>query len=536
MRARTEDVFLELMSQTQQVRSEMPNWKAALFYASPLVIGGLLVLIYYPTFSWLWERWMAPESYFSHGPLIPFISLFLIWRERDKLRQIPLKTDNTGIPVLVAGLILQIFSAWARIHFVSGVSLLVVLTGLCWYLFGRRIVQAIWFPLFFLLFMVPAPLDLLNRLTLQLKLLAASLGSSTANVLGTTNIREGSIVYLSTTTVSVDAPCSGLNSIITFLAMGTLYAYIVPSAPLRRWILVLLCTPIAIFANLVRVVLILMISDRYGDAIITNDLLHKGFGVLVFIIGLVCFFLITKLLRLELPLTRSGRSAETPTGTQTSLKSAWLSGKAIVLAVALCGVVAFTTFGAFEEVMEEDKILYTYGFPRTVGEWRLDRQIRVSDRVIKILETPDTIYWTYRDAEGNPVDVVLVYSAHNRKVSHPPDICFQGGGWEQQMKDVLPAPYGKDFGLTAVNRLVAERGKQRQIALYWYKTGDEQTVSYLKQQLGYVVNSTLRRESRSVALIRLTAFAPSATEVEEKTKQLQAFATEIVPVVDRVLP
>jgi EpsI family protein len=532
----------------------MSTWKAALLLSSPFILGGMFIFVYYPTFAWFWERWMREESYFSHGPLIPLISIFLIWRERRKLRNIPIQTDNAGLVVLLGGLLLQLFSAWTRIHFVSGFSFLVALMGLCWYLLGGRITRVIWFSLFFLAFMTPWPLDLVNKLTLQLKLVAASLGASIANLLGTTNVREGSVVYLSKTTVTIDAPCSGLKSIITFLAMGTLYAYIVPNAPLRRWILVLLCTPIAIFANLVRVVLILIISNRFGESIITDDFLHKGFGVLVFVIGLIGFFIVAKLLRLELPIAASGanprensrpprrggpqgvtgeNSGEDEGGNPTP---ALFSGKAVALAVALLGAVGVATFGAFDEVMEENKLLYTYGFPHTVGDWRLDRQIHMSDRIIRVLETEDTIYWTYRRENGDKVDLVLVYSPHNRKVSHPPDICFQGGGWEQQMKDILPAPYGESFGFTKVNRLVLERGRERQIALYWYKTGKEQTPSYLKQQIGYLINSALRRESRSVALIRLTAFAEEATQIEEKTAQLQAFAEQITPTIDRVLP
>lgn len=525
----------------------MSFWKGGFLLSASLILIGLFALIYYPTFQWFWLRWFRDESYYSHGVLIPVLSAFLIWRERNRFRHLTIQTDKRGLLLLLIGLFVQLFAAWARIHFISGLSLVLVLAGLSWYLLGKQMTRVIWFPLFFLVFMVPMPLDLINKLTLELKLVAASLGSTLTNLLGTPNIREGSIVYLPNTTVTVDAPCSGLKSLITFLAMGSLYAYIVHHAPFRRWFLVLLCVPIAIVANLVRVVLILMISNHYGTAIITNDLLHKGFGLLVFVIGLICFFLVAKLLRLKLPIIDSNQTLTDQTSTRKPGKfrkaifhlPSSISGRAIGIATLLLGAVAVTTLGAYEEIMEID-LRYTHRFPKAIGAWYAVKdwfaQNPAAERVYEILETRDTIYWEYRDGVGNSVDLAIVYSPHNRKVSHPPDICFQGGGWEQQMKDTLPAPYGGTTGLMAVNRLVLDRGGAKQVALYWYKTGNQQTASYLKQQIGYVLNSVFRRKSRSVALIRLTAYADSATQIESKTRQLEAFAKQVVPLVDTTIP
>ncbi|MCZ6678617.1 MAG: EpsI family protein [Candidatus Poribacteria bacterium] len=537
------------MRYIQHVWQETSAWKTWMLLSAPPILVGLLAVIYYPTFDWFWLRWFRDESYYSHGVLIPVITGFLIWRERNRIRQTPLQMDNFGLLILVAGLFIQLFSAWTRIHFISGFSLLIVLTGLIWYLFGRGLTRVIWFPLFFLVFMVPMPLDLISKLTLQLKLVAASLGSSLVNLLGTPNFREGSIIYLPNTTVTVDAPCSGLKSLITFLAMGSLYAYIVNHAPLRRWILVLLCVPIAIFANLVRVVLILIISNRFGNSIITDDFLHKGFGLLVFVVGLICFFLVAKLLKLELPIVDSdpdseggnkkGESSDEGLVRDTDNTPLPVLGRSFGITVLLLGIVALTTYGAFEEIMESD-FRYTYQFPNVIGEWHVVRDWFAhnpgAERVYNILETRDTIQWEYQDSDGNLVDLVIVYSPHNRKVSHPPDICFQGGGWQQQVKNTLPAPYGHAYGLAKVNRLVLDRAGKKQIALYWYKSGSQQTSSYLKQQTGYLLNSALRRKSRSVALIRLTAYADTAMQVESKTRQLESFAEQVVPSVDRVIP
>ncbi len=463
--------------------------------------------------------------------------------------------------MLVGGLLMHLLSAWMRIHFTSGLSIVMVLFGMVWYLLGFKMTKALWFPLFFLVFMVPMPMDLISRTTLYLKLFAASLGSSLTNFLGTPNIQEGSIVYLPTTVVTIDAPCSGLRSLITFLAMGSLYAYLASGGQtlvnLRRWSLVLLCVPIAIFANLIRVVLILIIANRYGIAIITNDFLHKSFGLLVFVVGLISFFVTAKILKLQIPLIdqqsekkgiigkeRKQKEINSPIpqfpsflSSQSSIQG-WL--KPLGITGILLAIVGVVTFGAYSELVDNG-IRYTYRFPQVIGDWRTTsdwyaQNPETARIVFDILETEDTIHRRYKDPSGNLVDLVIVYSPHNRKVAHPPDICFQGGGWEQQLKDTLPAPYGRAWGLSQLNQLVLDKGGTKQIALYWYKSGNRQTSSYLKQQIGYLLNSVLRRKSRSVALIRLTTYADSADQIPSKTQQLEAFAEQVVPLAGTALP
>ncbi|MCH8292486.1 EpsI family protein [Candidatus Poribacteria bacterium] len=545
----------------QRVRQEGVSSKGFILLASLILVCGF-GFIYYPTLQWFWLRWFRNESYYSHGILIPLLSAFLIWRVRRQLREIPIQCDNSGLLMLVGGLLMHLLSAWMRIHFTSGLSIVMVLFGMVWYLLGFKMTKALWFPLFFLVFMVPMPMDLISRTTLHLKLFAASLGSSLTNFLGTPNIQEGSIVYLPTTVVTIDAPCSGLRSLITFLAMGSLYAYLASGGKtlvnLRKWSLVLLCVPIAIFANLIRVVLILIIANRYGIAIITNDFLHKSFGLLVFVIGLISFFVIAKILKLQIPLTdqqsekkgnkkgiigkerkQKEMNSQIPSflSSQSSIQG-WL--KPLGITGILLAAVGGITFGAYSELMD-DGVRYTHSFPQVIGDWRATsdwyaQNPETAREVFDILETEDTIHREYRDLSGNSVGLVIVYSPHNRKVAHPPDICFQGGGWQQQLKDTLPVLYGLDSGLSQINRLVLDKGGAKQIALYWYKSGNRQTSSYLNQQVGYLLNSTLRRKSRSVALIRLTTYADSADQIPSKTQQLKAFAEQVVPLVNRTLP
>jgi len=516
----------EFKSEIRNPKSEIRN------LLPPLLLAALLVLIYYPTFAWFWWRWFRSDSYYSHGILIPLISGFLIWRKRHEI-PLPAQDERVegrtiGLMILAVGLAIHTLSAWMRVHFTSGFSLVIVLIGTVIYLLGMKAFKAIWFPLLFLAFMVPAPMDLIAVLTLKLKLFAAQIGTWVVNLFVTT-IREGSVVYLPKATVTIESPCSGLRSIISFLALGSLYAYISEGTRIRKAILLLGSIPVAVLANAVRVILIILIANRFGDQILTNELLHKGFGLMVFVLGLILFFLLAKSLNLRLALSPPSPAEDDPPSNGISIGL-----RQLIISAAMLGFVGLITFGSYSHRSDAGK-LYTAEFPMVIGNW-FGREVGMSKEVYEELETGDAIYREYRNPEGGSLDLVIVYSPENRKVTHPPDICFQGGGWEQQLKDTIPTPYGRKWGLSEVNRLILDRGgESKQIALYWYKIGHRQTSSYLDQQLRYFLYSLMHR-SRGVALIRISSYAPDPGHIEPETKKLEEFAKLVMPLVAKILP
>lgn len=256
----------------------------------------LIISIYYPTFTWMWRRWFAADSYYAHGPLIPIISGVLIWLRRRELANASIAFSKLGPGLLIAGLLLHIISAFSRVYFSSAYSLFVVLLGLTLYFFGREITRVIIFPLCFLLFMIPAPMAVIAASTLKMKLFVAHISVWIMQLFGISAVREGSMVYMPGTSVIVGDPCSGLRSLITLSALGILYAYIVKASYPRKVALLLISIPVAIIANMVRTLSTLLIANSYGDRIITDKFLHEGFGLIVFVIAFVGLFLAGRLL------------------------------------------------------------------------------------------------------------------------------------------------------------------------------------------------------------------------------------------------
>jgi exosortase len=256
----------------------------------------LLGILYYPILIWMGQRWFAADSYYTHGPLIPILSLALIWIKRREIVKIPIESSKLGIWLIIAGLVLHIISSLTRIYFTSAYSLLIIITGIVVYLGGKKLAVAIIFPLCFLLFMIPAPIAIIESTTLKMKMFTAQMSVSIIQLIGTSVIREGSIVYMPNTIVTVDDPCSGLKSLISMLAIGTLFAYIAKTSYTRKTILFLLSIPIALFANIVRTTLMLLIANSYGNMILDNQILHQGLGLVVFVVAFVGLFIAGRLL------------------------------------------------------------------------------------------------------------------------------------------------------------------------------------------------------------------------------------------------
>ncbi len=253
-----------------------------------LVALGLFLLAYIPTFIWMWDRWFERDSYYSHGILVPFVSAFLIWQNKDDLAKIPLKESVWGLRFIITGVVIYFLSALFRIYFMSAVSMLIVLLGLVYYFYGEKFLKAISFPLAFLFFMLPLPSVVIVQISFQLKLLAAQIATHLLNDMRIPAIREGSIIKMRTTQVVVDDVCSGLRSLISLGALGSIFAYWMKGPVNKRVLLFLSTIPIALITNVIRVMILAIVSEVWGPQY-AQGFLHEFTGMLVFAIA---FFLL----------------------------------------------------------------------------------------------------------------------------------------------------------------------------------------------------------------------------------------------------
>lgn len=263
-----------------------------------IIIIALLVLIYWPTFVWMKARFLETDSYYSHGFLIPLIFLFLIWNKREGLKRSKIAPLNLGLILLIPSLLLHLIAYRWGINFISGFCLIFALFGLSLYLFGREVTRRLTFPLCFLVFMVPLPQVFIIGISFKMKVYAAQIATSIVNLIGIQAVRAGPVVHLPNTSLTIGDPCSGLRSLISLTALGALYAYLAKISRIRRIILFLVSIPLALVANIIRIVLLLIVAFVYGSEVATGKF-HDFSGFLLFIIALTGLIIAGRILSWE---------------------------------------------------------------------------------------------------------------------------------------------------------------------------------------------------------------------------------------------
>lgn len=259
-------------------------------WAVPLAMLGV---IYYPTFLWMIDRWAARDSYFGHGFIIPFVSLYWIFKKRKALSRLERASEWWGFLIVLAGVLLQLGASFLRIYFVSAFSLVLILMGGIYFLFGRKAASEIWFPIAFLSFMIPLPLLAISEITLKMKFFVSELSAFLLNSMGIRALREGSYLYTPNAMVLVGDPCSGLRSFLAFLCLGLVFAYESKTILWKRTALVASGLPLAIGSNVLRVFSLSILSEIYGMDFVSKSV-HDASGIIVFIIAFFAFMLIRK--------------------------------------------------------------------------------------------------------------------------------------------------------------------------------------------------------------------------------------------------
>ena len=204
--------------------------------------------------------------------------------------------------------------------------------------------------------------------------------------------------------------------------------------------------------------------------------------------------------------------------------------KRYLMVAVLLLVVGAITFGAYS-TRDYSGVLYTQSIPMIVGDW-YGREVPMDERTYEILETKDAIMREYTNSDNERVLLAIVFAADNRKVAHPPEVCFAGGGWSRTDKVVQTVTV--ENRTIEVNRLLLKKGANKQIVLYLYKAGGKLTPNYYSQQLNIILNGMLRRKTSS-ALIRVSSLA-DGDDVKGAMERTRKFTGEVIPVLEEYLP
>lgn len=261
-----------------------------------LTIGwfsGLLVLCYAPVLWMLIKQWNNDED-MGHGFFVPVIAGYIAWQNREKLLAIDLKPNYWGLAiVLFSGFQLYIATLGAEL-FTTRMAFIEAVVGTVLFLGGTRALRILAFPLFLLIFMVPIPAIIYNRITFPLQLFASHVAATALEILGVPVLRDGNVLELPSQKLSVVEACSGIRSLLSLTFLSLVYAYFFDQRRWMRWVLFLCTIPIAIAANAGRVTLTGLMSEIRPD--LATGLPHEMSGWVIFMIALAMLIFVHQLI------------------------------------------------------------------------------------------------------------------------------------------------------------------------------------------------------------------------------------------------
>lgn len=265
----------------------------ALFSLGIMLAG--LVFLYFPILQKLAHDWDTNDNY-SHGYFIPILSAYLIYTYRDDLKKLPLQSNIAGLFLLVAGLMQLIIAKTGSEFFLQRTSLIPVLAGLVLFCLGFAFLKKLFLPIIYLIFMVPLPAIIWNKIAFPMQLFGSFLTEKFVTLLGIPIFREGNVLHLTETTLEVVDACSGLRSLTTLFALSAVFAILSTHKTWQKWVLFLAAAPIAIFANIVRLSATALLASKYGSGV-AHGFLHDFSGLVVFAVGIILLVTVSNLLK-----------------------------------------------------------------------------------------------------------------------------------------------------------------------------------------------------------------------------------------------
>jgi exosortase B len=281
-----------------------------------MAIGGFAAM-YVPLYWWAAEGlWQTEEQ--GHGAIILAVLVWLFWTLRHELVELPGQpAPLLGWPLFLLGLLVYLMGRVFDISILTFASQPLVVAGVLLLIKGRPAIRLAWFPLLYFIFMIPLPGILVDAITGSLKGMIANIVESLLYALGYPIARSGVILSIGPYQLQVADACSGLHSMFSLSALGTLFMYIVGrKRKLHMGIMLASILPIAFAANIVRVSTLVLVTFYFGDEA-GQGFLHGAAGMVLMLVALVFFFVLDLLLDKLLPAKPGDpggavRSAETP--------------------------------------------------------------------------------------------------------------------------------------------------------------------------------------------------------------------------------
>lgn len=504
------------------------------------------------------NTWQRDE--YSHGYLIPVISFWFIWQNKESLNKLIGRGSWAGVFVVLAGLLLGLMGELATLFIIIQYAFLITLFGLCLSLIGWKGLRLIWFPLVYLVFMIPLPNFLYNNLSSHLQLISSQLGVAVIRLFDISVYLQGNVIDLGSYQLQVIEACSGLRYLFPLASFGFLCAYLFRAKLWMRIIVCLSTLPITVLMNSLRIGVIGVLVEYWGIEQ-AEGFLHDFEGWIIFVGCLGILFLemwvLTKIFirgksfaeifvvdgTVAVPDGYFAEEAAGPDQTKNNKKKhPWqffgLPNTYFTACILLLLTVPLSFYVGDRTELKPARQRFAT-FPLHINDWK-GTEVAMGQNFIEALKFDDYIIGNYfKMGDRLPVNFYVAYYASQRKgvSAHSPKSCIPGDGWQigQFTQRSLPAIITHSGEPLTVNRAVISKGKQRQLVYYWFQQRGRIITNEYRVKW-FLFWDALTRQRTDGALVRLVIALPDGAQEAAGDEELEDFLSAAFPKLANYVP
>jgi len=521
-------------------RTALPVINAAgLFWFVLLLLGSIPV--FWIGIVSLSAAWSTPE--YSHGPLIPIISLYLFLRElRNMPPPNPVIHDRwPGVAVIAVALAIAILGNLTRIPDIVTYAMIIWTGGVMLTVFGWQRGKYHQLPVIHLVFMLPLPQFIYWKLTIFLQWVSSELGVWFVQLAGVSVFIEGNVIDLGVYKLQVAEACSGLRYLFPILSFSYLFALLYRGPVWHKAVLMLSAAPLTVLMNSIRIGVIGVLVNHNGIEQ-AEGFMHFFEGWIIFLFCVAILFLMA--IGLQRLTSDPKPFAETidldtdgfgPVALRIfGIKASVALAAAAILTLAVSTAWALRPASDVQPVERDPFVLY----PRQLGPWS-GATTSLDPQVEQTLGASDYLNASYIDRESG--DFVNMFVAFYNKQTegdgiHSPEVCLPVGGWEIfSLEPYEVNPGDTPYGSFTVNRAVIQKELSKQLVYYWFEQRGKRIVNDFRAKMS-VMQDGFTMGRTDGALVRfVTPILPGETEADADAR-LQRFMEPSLNRLPRFVP
>ena len=500
-------------------------------------ILGAVALCYAGTVVALNTAWMT-NPLFSYGVAVPLIAGYLVWHSREELRALPVRPNYAaGLPILVVAAGLQLLGQVGAILILQGFSLILALVGLILLIRGTPTLRWIWFPILYLLLMLPAWDYPMTRLQQPSQELSARIATVILHAIGIPALLHGTMIAVPNRTLDVMRECSGVAQLTALIAMVVPAAYLWLNTFTRRVALLIVAVVVGYLSNGVRIALIGWLAAKQLSDVDPNSVMHTVQGLVVAMLGYGLIAACLSFLARHEPTRAKTTPADMPVP-ERSASPTWRATLELATVALFLLIASLQVFERGREVLPRQDLR---AIPSQIGAWTVvpadaDPQsfLGIDDRLVgseaggtRFEAADDELWRVYQDPSGARIRIYVGYYRHQE----------QGKELAGRISHALQAvASGVDLAVDhqrlGINEIVG-RGPAPKGVVFWYDVNGR-VVANIYVAKAYTMWDALVHGRTNAAVVVVSWDGGGASD--DPRRGALDFAAALMPVVRQYLP